>query len=249
MAELHSCYPSSPSGKRKKESKRLKHGQKGIQRKRDEIKESPPALIPPPVARRLLSLRPLPAGSYPSVHFGRELPDISSRQEVHHRFIALLHGEQLRDLHVSASACSPPSRFCHLFPEHFLLIFPSAAVAEEMFPRLGHRPALSPVVGSWQFERYPGMVVSSNSGFASLVRISSNSGGLFLEIAVTGASDFWLVVHWRCSQMKSRNLVGPVAGLPEEHRESPPFSMPWPPAAECNMITKKKKKKAPHFFA
>ena len=92
-------------------------------------------------ARRLLFLRPLPAGSSSSVYFGRELPDISSRQEVHHRFIALLHGEQLRDLHVSASACSPPSRFSHLFPEHFLLVFPSAAVAEEMFPRLGYRPA------------------------------------------------------------------------------------------------------------
>jgi len=95
-------------------------------------------------ARRLLFLRPLPAGSYSSVHFGRELPDISSRQEVHYRFIALLHGEQLRDLDVSASACSPPSHFSHLFPEHFLLVFSSAAVAvtaEEMFPRLGHRPA------------------------------------------------------------------------------------------------------------
>jgi hypothetical protein len=90
-------------------------------------------------ARRLLFLRPLPAGSYSSVDFWRERPDISSRQEVHHRFIALLHGEQLRDSHVSAR--SPPCRFSHLFPEHFLLVFPSAAVAEEMFPRLGHRPA------------------------------------------------------------------------------------------------------------
>ena len=92
-------------------------------------------------ARWLLLLHPLPAGSDSSAHFGWELPDISSRQEVHHCFIALLHGEQLRDLHVSASACSPSSRFSHLFPEQFLLVFPSAAVAEEMFPRLGRRPA------------------------------------------------------------------------------------------------------------
>jgi hypothetical protein len=91
-------------------------------------------------SRGLLFLRPLPACSYPSVLFGRGVPDISSRQEVHHLVIALLHGEQLRDLHASASACTPPSRFSNLFPEHSLLVFPSAAVVEEMFPRLGHRP-------------------------------------------------------------------------------------------------------------
>src|SRR5882757_5930394 len=73
--------------------------------------------------------------------FRRELPDISSYQEVHHRLIALLHGEQLRDLHVSASARSPSRCFPHLFPERFLLVSPSAAVAEEMLPRRGHRRA------------------------------------------------------------------------------------------------------------
>jgi hypothetical protein len=91
-------------------------------------------------ARRLLLLPPLPAGSYSSTHFGWELPDIRSRQEVHHRLIALHHGEQLRDLHVSASARSLSSPFPHLFREDFLLVFPSAAAAEEMFPRLGRRP-------------------------------------------------------------------------------------------------------------
>ena len=73
--------------------------------------------------------------------FGRELPEVSSRQEVHHHFVALLHGEQLRDLHVSASARSPSRGFVHLFPERLLLVSPSAAVAEEMLPRLGYRPA------------------------------------------------------------------------------------------------------------
>ena len=43
MAELHSYYPSSPSDKRKKASK---SGKYIIQRKRDEIKEGPPALTP-----------------------------------------------------------------------------------------------------------------------------------------------------------------------------------------------------------
>jgi len=80
-------------------------------------------------------------GSHPFLHFGRKLPDIGSYQKEHHRFIALLHGDQLRDLRVSASACSPPSRFSHLFPEHFQLAFPLAAVTEEMFPNLGHHPA------------------------------------------------------------------------------------------------------------
>jgi len=42
---------------------------------------------------------------------------------------------------MSASACSPPSRFSHLIPEHLLLVFPSATVVEEMFPRLGCHPA------------------------------------------------------------------------------------------------------------
>jgi len=103
------------------------------QRKWDEIRESPPARIFPPVARRLLLLL--------LRTFGRELPDIGSYQEVHHRLITLLHGEQLRDLHMSASAHSPSRCFPHLFPERILLVSPSAAVAEEMFPSLGHHPA------------------------------------------------------------------------------------------------------------
>jgi hypothetical protein len=86
--------------------------------------------------RWLLLLRP----------FGRELPDISGCQEVHHRFVALLHREQLRDLHVSAPARSPSRCFPHLFPVRFRLVFPSAAVAEEVFPRLGRRPTSAEVV-------------------------------------------------------------------------------------------------------
>jgi len=73
--------------------------------------------------------------------FGWELPDIGGYQEVHHRLIALLHGEQLRELHVSASARSRSRCFPHPFPERLLVVSPSAAVADEMLPRLGNRPA------------------------------------------------------------------------------------------------------------
>jgi len=107
----------------------------------DDIKESLQALIPLAVAHRLSFLRRLPAGTSSSVHFGRELPDVSCRQEVHHRLVAFLYGVQLRDCHVSASAHPPSHCFSHLFPEHLLLVFPSAAVAEKMLPHLGYRPA------------------------------------------------------------------------------------------------------------
>jgi len=58
-------------------------------------------------------LPPLPAPESasvpaPSLHsFWRELPDFSSRQEVHHRLITLVSAKQLRDLQVSASARFP----------------------------------------------------------------------------------------------------------------------------------------------
>jgi len=67
-----------------------------------------------------------------------ELSDVSSRQEIHHRLIALFHGKQLRDLHVSVSARFPARHLPHRFPEHFLLVSPPAAVAEEVLPRLGY---------------------------------------------------------------------------------------------------------------
>jgi hypothetical protein len=67
---------------------------------------------------------------------GWELPDISRRQEVHYCSITLLHREQLRDLHVSASVRSPAHCLPRRFPERLLLVFPSAAVVEEVFPCL-----------------------------------------------------------------------------------------------------------------
>jgi hypothetical protein len=67
----------------------------------------------------------------------RESSDVSSRQEVHHRFITHFHEIQLRDLHVSASARFPSRCLPYRFPERFLLVFPLAAVAEEVFSCLG----------------------------------------------------------------------------------------------------------------
>jgi len=133
MAELHSCYPSSPFDTRKKERKQASDTLINIEYKGKGMKSRR--------AHQLLFLRPLPPGSSSSVHFGWELPDIGSRQEVHHSFIAFLHREQLRDLHVLASARSPSRCFPHLFPVCFLLVSPSAAVAEEMLRCLVYRPA------------------------------------------------------------------------------------------------------------
>ena len=124
MAELHSCYRRPLL----------------IQERKKERKKAS-ALILPLVACRLLFLCALPAGSSSSVHFGWELPDIRSRQEFHHHFIALLHGEQLRDLYVLAPARSPSRCFPHIFPERLLLVSPWAAVAEEMLPHQGYRAA------------------------------------------------------------------------------------------------------------
>jgi hypothetical protein len=66
----------------------------------------------------------------------REPPDVSGGQEVLHRLVTFLHGKQLRNLHMSASACCPSGSLPHRFLERFLLVFLLAAVAEEMLLRL-----------------------------------------------------------------------------------------------------------------
>jgi len=81
----------------------------------------------------------------PYLHsFGRELPDLSSRQEVHHHLIAFIHGKQLRDLHVSVSTHFPAHHLPYRFPEYFLLVSPPAAMAEEVLPCLGCYPYTPP---------------------------------------------------------------------------------------------------------
>jgi len=125
MAELCSFYPSSSSDKRKRKAKHLNViyvNYKGN-------------VMTSERAGQLLLLLLLHST------FWWELPVIGSYQEVHHLLIALLHGEQLRDRHVSASASSPSSCFPLIFRERPLLVPPSAAVAEEMLPRLGYCPA------------------------------------------------------------------------------------------------------------
>jgi hypothetical protein len=142
MVELHSCYPSSSFDARKEESKKerktasdqlvtIEYKGKGMKSRR---------------ARRLVFLRLLPADSSSSIHFGWELPDISCHEEVLHSCIAHLHGEQLRDLDMSASACSPSRCLPHLFPESSLLVSLSAAVAEEILPRLRYHHASATAV-------------------------------------------------------------------------------------------------------
>jgi hypothetical protein len=59
-----------------------------------------------------VSSRPLPTAT----SLGRNLPDFSGRQEVHHRLVALFYGKQLRYLHMSASARFPARRLCHRLP-------------------------------------------------------------------------------------------------------------------------------------
>ena len=75
--------------------------------------------------------------------FGRELPDFSCCQEVHHCLVAHFHGKLLRDPQVLASACSPFRRFSHRLLLCFLLVSPLAAVAEEVLLGLG--PILHPL--------------------------------------------------------------------------------------------------------
>jgi hypothetical protein len=58
--------------------------------------------------------------------------------------IVLFHEKQFRDLHVSASACFPACHLSHRFPEHFLLVSPLAAVAEDVLPRLEQCPFTPP---------------------------------------------------------------------------------------------------------
>jgi len=60
--------------------------------------------------------------------------------------IALFHGQQFRDLLVTASACVPACHLSHRLPEHCLLVSPLAAVAEEVLPRLGHCPFSPPAL-------------------------------------------------------------------------------------------------------
>jgi len=53
---------------------------------------------------------------HPATSIGRELPNLSGRQEVHHRLVALFYGKELRDVHVPASARSPARRLSHRLP-------------------------------------------------------------------------------------------------------------------------------------
>jgi len=113
----------------------MREGQEGQERK-EERKNSiillPPA---PPLSPQALS----PLHTAPS--FGRKFPNLSGGQKVRHRLVELLSGKKLRDLHVAASARFPPCCLSHCPPACLLLVFPFAAVVEEVLPRLGHSPS------------------------------------------------------------------------------------------------------------
>jgi len=133
MAELHSCFPLSPFDTIKKARKKASDKVVSTEYKGKRVKSRR--------VWRFILLCLGRAGCCSSLNFRRELPDVSGRQEVHDRLDALLHGEQLRDFQVSASARSPFRRFSHFFPQCPLLVFPSATEAEELLLRLGYGPA------------------------------------------------------------------------------------------------------------
>jgi len=95
----------------------------------------PPA--PPPSVQALSTFHTTPS-------FGRRFPDQSGRHKIHHRLLELLYGKKLRHLHVPASAHILACCMSHCLPECLLLVFPSAAVAEEVLPCLGHSPSTPP---------------------------------------------------------------------------------------------------------
>jgi hypothetical protein len=113
---------------RKKQSTRKKE-------RKNSIIPLPPA--PPPSLQALCPLHTAPS-------FGGKFPDLSGCQNVHHRLVALLYGEKLRNLHMPASAHFPACCLSHCFPECLLLVCPSAAVVEEVIPRMGHSPSIPP---------------------------------------------------------------------------------------------------------
>jgi len=100
MAELPPRYPTSP-----RTNEKIRERQK--ERRKERYNPVAANAAPEPQA-----LSPLPTAA----SFGRKLPDLSGRQEVHHRLVALFYGKKLRDLHVSASALFPARRISHRLP-------------------------------------------------------------------------------------------------------------------------------------
>jgi hypothetical protein len=142
-------------------------------------------------ARRPLLLRLLPSGSSSSTRFGREPTDTSGRQEVHHRLVAFRYREQLKDLQVSASTRSSFRSLPPHLPEHSLLVSPSVAVAEEMLPGLGYRPAFATAL--------PALVILSESE-PVLVPPHWRASGLQ---SVEPGCQRLLTVHWHGSDVFS----------------------------------------------
>ncbi|KAF8533033.1 hypothetical protein BDD12DRAFT_529501 [Trichophaea hybrida] len=125
----------------------------------------------------------------------RELPNVRGRQKVHHRLVTYLHGKQLRYLYLPTPARFPARCLPHLLPELLLLVFPAAAVTEEMLPRLGRRPSAPPALVvlpvSEPFEVKSTVVLSSRFSLSSFTTWSR-------RVLMSDASSFRI-----CSKVQS----------------------------------------------
>jgi len=99
MAELPARNPSSPSDRWK-----IRETQKGKDRKKEWYNRAAASAAPQPQAQSPL---------HTATSFVRKLPNLSGRQEVHHRLVAHFYRKKLRDLHVAASAPFQAPRLSH----------------------------------------------------------------------------------------------------------------------------------------
>jgi len=114
---------------------KMRDRQKGKERRTEWYNSAAASAAPEPQA-----LSPL----HTATSFGRKLPDLSGRQEVHHRLVALFYGKKLRDLHMPASALG----------ERFLLsevtttagTYPGTLKLDSKISLLRHRLNLSPAM-------------------------------------------------------------------------------------------------------
>jgi len=98
---------------------------------------------------------------------------------------------------MSASARSPSHPYSYIVPEHLLLVFLSAAVAEEMFPRLSCPASTAPL------QEYGIVLVFE------LFQVRAHSAVLALRMVVSGCQRLH-AIHWDGS-VAPRFAILPVA--------------------------------------
>jgi hypothetical protein len=77
----------------------------------------------------------------------------------------LIDGIQLRDQHVSASACIPAHDLSHRIPLCLSLVSPPAAVPEQVFQHLGHYPGSAPTPKALVIRSMADMAHVMSSGY------------------------------------------------------------------------------------